>query len=348
VLVLTLWWATQPSSKPAGATVEPAGSPPGTTAPRSGGEGMPSRALSPVATLPGASPVAPPSTAKAPAEGPTEAPAEVGPGTVDRSTAAAVAAAAPRGKGAAPAPGAQPSPGAAGSDQDSPVKPSVDVVGEDAEHEHEHASVNAWRAPLSSKCKGERGYLAGAVAFPEPTPARLAEALGEVSRGGLAVSIQARGDDLRVALSAAEPRGAGQHGFPVGAVPPFLRLVDGFGEPPGISSERFQSTGFLRVSGASSTSLLKLRRVNWRATESDDCGELQVDGFAEVPPDQWDVPLPLAAGPRAIRALLDPEFLAPPEASPGVAPARAPAGLLPVPLHFSFKASSVVIARQPL
>lgn len=348
-MILTLWWATQPSSKPA-ATGEPAGSPPATAVARSGGEGMPSRGRSPVATLPGASPVAPPSTAKAPAEGPTEALAEVGPGTVDRSTAAAVAAAAPRGKGAAP--GAQPSPGATpgatGNGQDSLVGPSVDAVGGDAEHEHEHASVNAWRAPLSSKCKGERGYLAGAVTFPEPTPVRLAEALGEVSQGGLAVAIQARGDELRVALSATEPRGAGQHGFPAGAAPPFLRLVDGFGEPPGISSERFQSAGFLRVSGASSTSLLKLRRVNWRATESDDCGELQVDGFAEVPPDQWDIPLPLMAGPRAIRALLDPEFLAPPEASPGVAPARAPTGLLPVPLHFSFKASSVVIARQPL
>jgi hypothetical protein len=220
----------------------------------------------------------------------------------------------------------------------------VDVVDPEHEHLHEHTDPTGWKIPLTSKCKNERAFRAGVLEFSDPTPKRLAGALREVAAGGLTVVIQRQGEDFQVALSATEPHD-GRERFLPGTSPPFVRLVDGAGEPPGLAGERFQPFGVLRLAGHGKSTPLELRSLNWHATERDDCSELTVDVHAILRSDQWDVPLPLKAKSTPIRELLDPEQLLPPGGSPGVASAHVPTRPLPVSLHFTFKATSTLFVR---
>ena len=218
----------------------------------------------------------------------------------------------------------------------------MDVVDPEHEHLHEHPDPTGWKIPLTSKCKSERAFRAGVLTFSPPTPKRLARALNEVATGGLTVVIQRRGEDFQVTLSGTESHG-GREAFLPETTPPFVRLVDGAGEPPGLSSERFQPFGILRLTGNDKNKItrLELRSLNWYASESERCDTLQVHVYANLPPAQWSVELPLRSGAVAVRKLLDPELLLPPQGDPEMASPLTPTHPLPVPLHFSFQATLV-------
>jgi hypothetical protein len=208
---------------------------------------------------------------------------------------------------------------------------------------HDHQVLeSAWRAPLTWKCEGERAYLAGAMTFSSPTPERLGKALAEVTtKGAAALVMRKNGKDFLVALSATVRRANKSEAFPAQAAPSFVRLVDGFGDPPGISSDRFQPVGYLRLADGQKSSWLELRQINWRAVEQGGCGEISFDGYAQIPSSSWGVSLRTSAGPRALRDLLDPEHLAVDRPSPG-APAEPP----PVTLHFAFTATPTTVERS--
>lgn len=221
----------------------------------------------------------------------------------------------------------------------------ADEPGELQEHHHDLPETT-WRAPLTWKCKGERAYLATAMNFTSPTPERLGKALaGVTTRGAAALVMLKSGEDFLVALSATERRPNKSEAFPAEAAPSFVRLVDGFGAPPGVSSDRFQPRGYLRIADGQQSSWLELRNINWRAVEKGECGEISVDAYAHVPASSWGVSLRTSAGPRAFRDLLDAEHLADATASPKGA--RNPSAEPPsITLHFAFKATPATVERD--
>lgn len=178
-------------------------------------------------------------------------------------------------------------------------------------HHHEQA---AWKAPLTWGCKGERAYLAQRIQVLPPTPPRLARALESTLGEGLTLVMREEHGELRVALSATELRGD-KRGFPAAQSPSFARLVDGFGTPPGVSSESFLERGFLPIRGGSSPGL-EIEQLNWRAVEGASCDEVQVHLYAGVPGARLSPPL-----------VIDPS--APPT----------------LPLHLAFKATLTVVER---
>lgn len=225
---------------------------------------------------------------------------------------------------------------------------SVDLPDDESDHEHTHdpsqAPEGGWKAPLTWACKGERAYLASSLTFLPPTPALLVSVLAKASPNGVTLVLRKQGEQLFATLSATETRAAGREAFPAGVLPPFLRVVDGFGDPPGISSERFQPHGVLRISGGERPSWLEIQRVNWRAAERGGCDELSVDVFAQLPPSQWDLQVPTSAGLQPLRSFLDADQTTPSQPRDGVAPVRKiNTDPPPVPLHFAFKATPVAI-----
>lgn len=222
---------------------------------------------------------------------------------------------------------------------------TADRPGELQEHHHDHPEAT-WRAPLTWKCKGERAYLAAAMTFSSPTPERLGRALaGATTKGAAALVMFKNGEDFLVALSATERRANKREAFPAEAAPSFVRLVDGFGDPPGVSSDRFQPRGYLRIADGQRSSWLELRNINWRAVEKGECGEISVDAYAHVPSSSWGVSLRTSAGPRAFRDLLDAEHLAVATASRSAArntSAEPPA----ITLHFAFTATPATVERD--
>jgi hypothetical protein len=184
-----------------------------------------------------------------------------------------------------------------------------------AEHERAHHHEQAaWKAPLTWGCKGERSYLAQRIQALPPTPSRLARSLEQTLGEGLTLVIREEHGELRVTLSATELRG-GKRGFPAAQAPSFSRLVDGFGTPPGVSSEAFLERGFLPIRGGSSPGL-EIEQINWRAVEGASCDEVQVHLYASVPRT------------RVNASLLDP-------ADPPL-----------LPLHLAFKATLTVVERS--
>jgi hypothetical protein len=157
------------------------------------------------------------------------------------------------------------------------------------------------------------------------------------------VAIRREGEDLLVALSASETTTSKREQFPAGQAPAWSRLVDGFGDPPGVSGERFQSRGYLRVG----STWLELTNLNWRATEDGGCERLKVEVYASLGVSQWDQPILRRSGSVKVRNLVDAEQLTPDPSPLGTLPRRAGNTPPPLPLHFRFEAASVPFVFSP-
>ncbi|MCS6898436.1 MAG: hypothetical protein RMJ98_01390 [Myxococcales bacterium] len=221
-------------------------------------------------------------------------------------------------------------------------EPSVDEQeqADIEEHERLHGQEGVWQAPLTWGCKGERIYRAEKLSFSAPTPAKLARTLEDITQGGIALVLRLREGVWQVALSAIASGQSGGDPFPSGMSPPFLRLVDGFGVPPGVSSERFQPYGFLRVVEPGGFKWLSLRQLNWRAVEQGGCERVQVEAFASLPSSQWGTVLHRGTHSLMIQELLDLELTTPPD-EPAGGGLPHPSEPLPIPLHFTFFAVAI-------
>lgn len=234
--------------------------------------------------------------------------------------------------------GAAPSQSAAPQGDAFESPPSVDEIAEDG---HEHRShYGDWKPPLSWDCSGDRAYIARKVTIVDTASAALKKALQEASgkSGGITLAIQRKGEDFITALSASEKSGAGAEQFPADRAPEWVRLIDGSGQPPGVSTERFQPRGYLRVG----TTWLELSNLNWRAVEDGGCDQVNVNVYASLKESQLDQSLQRGNDSVKIRDLVGPEWLQPAPVHEGISPRRQPnTKPVPLPLHFQFQAVSV-------